>query len=189
MPPRPPKYAKVAQADLDAAIKLHERLVAKQTGGRRLAYPFHTLERLVFANKNLAEAEFVGSRMEEADFQAAKLERANFFGANLTRANFRGADLQRADLRGASLRGANLEAVNLRQADIRDGFIIVPDDNGNFDFRQRAAPLGRNRRRVVRAREPYRSQKSRAPSAGAPIFPTRSCATPISRARIFRTRI
>ena len=43
-PPKAPAYPKVPQLDLDKAIALHGRMLAKQTGGKRLAYPFHTLD-------------------------------------------------------------------------------------------------------------------------------------------------
>jgi uncharacterized protein YjbI with pentapeptide repeats len=126
--------AKVSQQEINQAVTLHEKMVKGITGGMRLVLSFKIAERMNLRGRNLSEAELVGAYLCESDFGGAKLSRANLFGADLTGCDLHEADLSKADLRGVQLKRANLERANLTAADIRDGFIIVRDKDGNFSY-------------------------------------------------------
>jgi uncharacterized protein YjbI with pentapeptide repeats len=129
-----PPSTKVSQHDINHAVGLHEKMAKGQTGGVRLVLSFKVAERMNFQGRDLSEAELVGAYLCESNFGKAKLTRANLFGADLTGCDLHEADLSKADLRGAQLKRANLERANLTAADIRDGFIIVRDKDGNFSY-------------------------------------------------------
>jgi uncharacterized protein YjbI with pentapeptide repeats len=132
--PAMPPSTRISQQDINTAIALHEKMAKGKTGGTRLTLSFKVAERMDFRNRDLSEAELVGAFLCESTFAHAKMTRANLFGADLTGCDMSDTDLSKADMRGAQLKRANLERANLTSADIRDGFIIVRDKEGNFSY-------------------------------------------------------
>jgi len=113
--------ALMSQAELDEAVRRHERYLTGRIGGQRALLSYRDLTGLNLAGQRLNDADFTGAFLPGAQMAGANLTSANLFGCNLTRADLREAILVRADLRGAVLRGANLEGADLFNADLRDG--------------------------------------------------------------------
>ncbi|HUB84760.1 MAG TPA: pentapeptide repeat-containing protein [Rhizomicrobium sp.] len=117
------------QAELDAAVLLHERF-ATQRGGRRAQLGKSDLSGLRLANRNLAEADFSGASLVGASLFGAKLQRASLYCADLQRCDMRHADLTHADMRGVSLKGANLSFAKLDNADLRAAMMMYMGAEG-----------------------------------------------------------
>ena len=131
---KPIARKKIGKEELVKRLAAHERFLKKQAGGVRLQANFCVLPRSDIFDRDLAEAELVGADLTECDFSRSNLSRANLFGANLTNACLTDANMTRVDLRGAVLKGANLEGANLMRADIRDGFLVTANENGEYDY-------------------------------------------------------
>ena len=123
---------RISQITLNQFLEAHNRYLTGQRGGKRLVLNFTDIRQLDLNGHDLRDAEMVGMLAAGANFKHCTLASANLFGADLHGVDMRNCDLSNADLRGTNLAWSNLEAANLSKADLRTGFILVRDSDGNL---------------------------------------------------------
>ena len=94
------------QEKLDKIIKLHDKWLNDEDGGKRAG----------LHHANLTDADLGNADLTNADLTGADLTGANLTGADLSFADLSFADLTNADLTGADLTGANLTGADLKNA-------------------------------------------------------------------------
>jgi uncharacterized protein YjbI with pentapeptide repeats len=117
------------QSELNAILLAHERYVTYR-GGARAQLAHAALDRLVLANRNLAEADFSGASLVGATLRGSNLERASLYCADLRDCDLQQAKLTRADLRGASFKGAKLSFAVMDNADLRAAMMMYVGPDG-----------------------------------------------------------
>ena len=123
---------RISQTDLQTLYAKHVRFRSGRTGGKKFALLFRDASELNFAGMDLRDCEFIGSNLERAVLEDTNLHSANLFGVSLRSAKLSRAILSRADLRGAALSNAVLESCDLSYCDIRQGYILRRDPDGNY---------------------------------------------------------
>jgi uncharacterized protein YjbI with pentapeptide repeats len=109
----------LAQAELNAILLAHERLLSYQRGAAKAELSRTRLDGLNLANRNLAEADFAFASLVGAVAFGTNFDRANLHCSDLRDSDFASARLTKADLRGASICGARLAFAKLDGADLR----------------------------------------------------------------------
>ena len=120
---------KITQEEWDEKLVLHEMLLDRKKGGKRLILRGYDLSEIVFKeninlkfailNKcNLKGINLYRANLEEAYLQEANLEEANLEYANLEEANLKETYLEDANLEYANLYKAYLYKANLEEADL-----------------------------------------------------------------------
>jgi len=116
--------------NIESALKAHHDFLSGIGGGQQLTLDALTLPRLELTGLDLRDCRMVGTHMPGAVLHASDMSYSNLFGAD-----FRGGDLSRTnftrcDLRGVNLDFAKVEGAVLRFADLRDGFVMMRDNDG-----------------------------------------------------------
>jgi uncharacterized protein YjbI with pentapeptide repeats len=129
-PIAPINMGTVTPAELDKALRAHERFLARAPDGKRASLASRNLAGLDLSNRNLTEIDFSGAVFYGANLKFANLERANLFCADMRNVDARYANFTGADLRGSTLTNSNLSFAKLDKADMRQGRLAKMGPDG-----------------------------------------------------------
>lgn len=136
--PDPAELPPMAQVELDDIMRLHTMYLRGQRGGARAVIKYKNLSHLHFKSHDLSQADFTGSIFVESDLSYGTFSGCCFFACDLRNANLGYADFTRSDFRGAYVAGADLTEANMHEVDMREGKIMLRDEDSGLADRKRS---------------------------------------------------
>ncbi len=136
------KLAPVTEEEFKTLLPLHKKFITGHKGGERLVLKFKDLRHFDFSGLDLREADFTGSCFSGTNMSHATFKNANFFNCDMRDADLSHSDFRRCDMRGTLLSGANMTSTLLEEADLREGKIMMRDEEGVLIDRPRGGISG-----------------------------------------------